>query len=590
MNFALLIYFLRPYKKLYTVIFFVMIASAMLDAFSLGAFYPLLSSMVGESGEDLTGVRRWFAAIAALLPVADPVLAAAIVLLVAFSLRAVFGLLRESLVAYGSGKVLYDTKNRLIERYSEHSYQYFLDNKLGHLISRSLIAPTHVATLMKDVPQMATEALKAIALTTVLVLVFPSGVLVLIVMALAYYQAIRYLSRKVSYNVGRERVKLREAEHVIVNEIVTGIRQLIAFCTTPHWVKQFEIKNRGFTRLWTKHLIWAAVPKQFMEFSALLVVLGLLFVLRMRASGNLGEILPELGIFVAGLVQLLPTVTNLGRMRMEVLGILPEGEAVHAALIEQTPRPRQGDRRFSSFQTGITFEQVHFEHAGRVPLFGGLNVHFKKGQTTALVGASGAGKSTIANLLLGLYEPTAGRIMIDDTPLSDFDFESWRRSIGFVSQDSFAVHGNVRENILFGREGYADSDVVTAAKLANADLFIRELADGYDTIVGERGMKLSGGQQQRLCIARALLSNPQILLLDEATSSLDSISERAVQDTIRDVSQNRTVIQIAHRASTIEGADHIVVLHKGQIVETGVHTELLRIDGEYARLFTAANQ
>ena len=233
---------------------------------------------------------------------------------------------------------------------------------------------------------------------------------------------------------------------------------------------------------------------------------------------------------------------------------------------------------------------MHFAHAGRELLLRGLNIEFKKGKTTALVGASGAGKSTIVNLLLGLYEPTRGRIMIDDTPLSDYDMESWRRSIGFVSQDPFVVHGTVKENIVFGRDGYSESDVDTAAKLANADSFIRELSDEYDTVVGERGMKLSGGQQQRLCIARALLSNPQLLLLDEATSSLDSISERAVQDTIRNISQDRTVIQIAHRASTIEAADHIVVLHEGQIVETGSHMDLLRNDGEYAKLFTTTSQ
>ena len=356
MNLPLFFYFLRPYKKLYVTIFSVMIVSSVLDAFSLAAFFPLLSSMVGESSEDLTGIRRWVTSIAELLPVADPIVAAAIVLLAAFSLRAVFGLMREGLVAYGSGRVLYDIKNRLIERYSEHSYQFFLDNKLGNLLSRSLVAPSHVANLMRRLPQMATEALKVIAILIVLVLIFPSGVMVLGVLALAYYQVIRYLSRKVSYNVGRERVKLREAEHVIANELIAGIRQMIAFCTTRHWVKQFEIKNRAFTYLWTKHHIWLSVPKQLMEFSALLVILGLLFVLRSQASGNLGEVLPELGIFVAGLVQLLPTVSELGRMRMEVLGILPEGEAVHAALVEPSLRPSQGDRLFTSFQTGVSFE------------------------------------------------------------------------------------------------------------------------------------------------------------------------------------------------------------------------------------------
>ena len=208
----------------------------------------------------------------------------------------------------------------------------------------------------------------------------------------------------------------------------------------------------------------------------------------------------------------------------------------------------------------------------------------------ALVGTSGAGKSTIVNLLLGLYEPTKGEILVDDVPLSEYDLESWRRAIGFVSQDPFLIHGTVTENIIFGREGHSDGDVVAAAKLANSDSFIQELPEGYQTLVGERGMKLSGGQQQRLCLARALLSNPPLLFLDEATSSLDSISEHAIQQTIREISRDRTVIQIAHRASTVERADHIVVLHEGRIVEEGSHMDLLKSDGEYAKLFAIANQ
>jgi ABC-type multidrug transport system fused ATPase/permease subunit len=214
-----------------------------------------------------------------------------------------------------------------------------------------------------------------------------------------------------------------------------------------------------------------------------------------------------------------------------------------------------------------------------------LNTVFEQGKVTALVGASGAGKSTIVNLLLGLYEPSGGRILVDGIPLSDYNLDSWRRRLGFVSQDPFVIHGTLADNITFGRDGFSEQDVVAAAVQANADAFIRELPEGYQTLVGERGMKLSGGQQQRLCIARALLANPSLLLLDEATSSLDSITERAIQETIREISENRTVIQIAHRASTVARADHIVVLHEGRIVEMGSHMDLLRNDGEYAKLF-----
>ena len=586
MNFSLFYYFVRPYKKLYATIFAAMLASSILEAFSLAAFFPLLSSVVGDAGEDPGRLAVWMSVLPNLLPVSDPIVAAALILLAAFSLRGMFSLVREGLVAWGSGRVLRDTKNGIIRNYSEQSYQFFLDNKLGNMLSRSLIAPQHVATLMRRVPQMATEALKSVAVLSVLILVLPSGVMVLGLLGLAYYQIIRYLSRRVSYTVGRERVKFREAEHVIANELISGIREMTAFCTARSWFNRFASTNQAHTRLWIKHLIWLAVPKQVMEFSALIVVLGLLFILRVRAGGDLTEVLPELGIFVAGLMQLLPTITELGRMRMEVVGILPEVETVQAALLHRSPPPRHGSRTFESLESGIRFEDVRFSHAGRDPLFDGLNIHVKKGSVTALVGISGGGKSTIINLLMGIYEPASGRILIDDVPLSDYDIGSWRRAIGFVSQDPFIIHGTIHENVMFGREGYSRDDVVTAAQLADASSFMEEFPESYDTVVGERGMKLSGGQQQRLCIARALLSNPPVLILDEATSSLDLISERAIQETIHDISRNRTVLQIAHRASTIENADEIVVLSGGVVVETGSHTDLLSRDGEYAKLFT----
>ena len=213
---------------------------------------------------------------------------------------------------------------------------------------------------------------------------------------------------------------------------------------------------------------------------------------------------------------------------------------------------------------------------------------FEKGKVTAIVGTSGAGKTTIINLILGLFEPTEGTITVDGIPLQELKQETWLSKIGFVSQETFTYHSTVSDNIMIGRTDRSDESIAKAAKVANAHGFISELDEGYQTVIGERGMKFSGGQQQRLAIARALLDSPEFMLFDEATSSLDTISERAVQESIDLVSKDRTDVIVAHRLSTISHADKIIVLDNGQVVETGKHNELLSLNGHYARLAGAA--
>ncbi len=239
----------------------------------------------------------------------------------------------------------------------------------------------------------------------------------------------------------------------------------------------------------------------------------------------------------------------------------------------------------SEIRGEIVLDRVTFAYRGRSPVVQNLSLTIPAGQTIAMVGATGSGKSTLVKLLLRLYEINDGAIFLDGIDTREIDLESLRGAIGLVSQDVFLFHGTVAENIAYGTFHASQDQILAAAKIAEADDFIQQLPQGYETIVGERGQKLSGGQRQRIAIARAVLKNPPILVLDEATSAVDNETEAAIQRSLDKITQNRTTIAIAHRLSTIRNADCIYVMDQGQLVESGRHADLLDRNGIYAELW-----
>ena len=366
---------------------------------------------------------------------------------------------------------------------------------------------------------------------------------------------------------------------------LTGIATIKSFTAENYELAQLGKESDAYRRSNRKTIKLSAAFIPLIRIIILIGFTGILFFGGMATVA--GRLEPGIYTVLVFLTQrLLWPLTRLGETldqyqramasTQRVMNLLDTPIAIRTGTVALPPAQVSGD---------IEFEQVTFGYSGRQPILNNLSLRIPAGKTTAIVGATGSGKSTLVKLLLRFYEVNAGRIMLDGLDLQSLDLKDLRRSIGLVSQDVFLFHGSVAQNIAYGSFNATIGEITNAAKVAEAHDFIVGLPQGYDTIVGERGQKLSGGQRQRLAIARALLKNPPILVLDEATSAVDNETEAAIQKSLEKITKERTVIAIAHRLSTVRNAHRIYVMDQGALVESGTHEQLIEQDGLYAGLW-----
>ena len=341
--------------------------------------------------------------------------------------------------------------------------------------------------------------------------------------------------------------------------------------------------NRVNTRQASAHPV-----SEFLGTVMIMAVLGFGGWLIIRGKGLFGSSFMDASQFIFFMIILYSVIEPIKELSRATYGI-PKGlasmERINRILEAENPiQEPENPQEISDFQDKIVFRNVSFSYDGGRRVLDGIDLEIPRGKMIAIVGESGAGKSTLVDLIPRFYDATEGSITIDGKNVKDLRVKDLRALMGNVNQDPILFNDTIFNNIAFGVDGATEEEVIAAAKIANAHDFILEKEEGYQTNIGDRGTKLSGGQRQRLSIARAILKNPPILILDEATASLDTESERLVQDALDRLMSTRTTIAIAHRLSTIKNADEIVVLHEGKVVERGRHEELIALDGYYKKL------
>ena len=366
-------------------------------------------------------------------------------------------------------------------------------------------------------------------------------------------------------------------------ETLDGLQLIRAFGRESHEQDRFEVASRAVSEAFFRLDRISELVHPLSEVLTGSLLLGVLLATAIRFPGQIAVSLT----FLVLLYRLQPRIKQFAADRVALDALSASIEEVRG-LLDESDKPylRSGQRVPASIEKEITFENVSLHYdSGKSAALNQMTCSIKIGETTAFVGPSGAGKSSLISLICRFYDPSSGRLLIDGVPLPELNLAWWRNQIAVVSQEVYLFNASVAENITYGKLDATLENVVEAARKAHAIEFIDELPEGFETILGDRGVRISGGQRQRLALARAFIRDPQILILDEATNSLDPISEGVIQDALEQFSRNRTVLIVAHRISTIEHADKIIVLEDGRVIESGTVTQLLAADGLFQRLY-----
>ncbi len=510
------------------------------------------------------------------------------IIFVLYSLKNVFSYLSTVEIAVIRSNVVRDLRNKLFHKAMHLPMSYYDRHRKGDVMTR-------FTSDMVEYEEGVINSIQTL-LTSVISMVLFLGMLFYINVKLTLFvlcmlPLVAFVISGITRKLRRKSKKAQEMNASLISltdEAIGGLKVIKAYTAIDFSNKRFQEYNKGYTRhrLHLRRRIDAASPVS--DFLGNTIVIGiLLFGARLVFGGDQG-LTSELFIsYVMLFVLMIPPAKEL----TTAISQMKKGQAcadrIEQFLAEEEEKGVQEsavEHQGAQENSAVSLQHVHFSYNADTEVLHDINIDVPRGTTLALVGSSGSGKSTIADLLCRFYCCTQGKIFLDGIDINTMPLSELRSRIGVVAQDTLLFNDSVAANIAFGKPGATDDEIVAAAKAAQAHEFIMNLPDGYQTNLGEGGGLLSGGQRQRISIARALLRNPDLLILDEATSALDTESERRLQQTLDQVLEGRTAIVIAHRLSTVKNADRIVVLDSGRVVESGTHAELMALGGRYSEL------
>lgn len=563
--------YILPYKGRLTAGIICMLFHSFFTVFFVKVFQDLIETIITGIATDEKGLQKltWIA----------------LSMIGIFFLKGIFYYGQRYLTSYVSQKAVRDIRGDLYAHLQGLSLSFYNKNKTGEIISRV----TNDVNILQDA--IVNGAISIfyefftllggvgylfylnVRLTLFLIVMLPLMTFVLS----KFNRKIRKVSKKVQ-------IKLADISDVL-QETLSAVRVVKSFGREEYEYNRFKDENEANFRAKVKTAQYGAILTPTIEFIAALAFTAILWyggyeVLhgRMKPSALIA--------YFTLLLAITTPLKSLSRLSSTIQQALAAAERIFETMDINTYIIERPDARVLKKVNGtIEFENVSFAYKEGEEVLSDINLVVRPGEIVALVGPSGAGKTTLVDLIPRFYDPSKGRILLDGKDIKELRLDSLREHIGIVPQETILFSGTIRDNIAYGNLDASEEEIIAAARSANAHDFIQEFKDGYNTIVGERGVGLSGGQRQRVAIARAILKDPQILILDEATSALDAESESLVQDALDRLMKNRTTFVIAHRLSTIKNADKIIVLSNGKIVEQGTHQELIDLHGFYYKLY-----